>query len=95
MMWSKIATEASKNIWKEIGQDMLKKGAATVAVEGVKSVIEVYKKRKMMMDEFEFQEWKKSRSSQKTPEPEKSVPVNKDEVESEDETPTSSEQAGA
>lgn len=95
-MWSKIATEASKNIWKEIGQDMLKKGAATVAVEGVKSVIEVYKKRKMMMDEFEFQEWKKSRqASQKTAEPEKAAPDDKDEDKPTDEAPTPSEQAGA
>ena len=94
-MWSKIATEASKNIWKEIGQDMLKKGAATVAVEGVKSVIEVYKKRKMMMDEFEFQEWKKSRqASQKTAEPEKAAP-DEDEDKPTDESPTPSEQAGA
>lgn len=95
-MWSKIATEASKNIWKEIGQDMLKKGAATVAVEGVKSVIEVYKKRKMMMDEFEFQEWKKSRqASQKPAEPEKSAPDKGDDNEPSDQAPSPSEKAGA
>jgi len=70
-MLGKFAAEAGKSIWKEIGQDMLKKGASTAAVEGVKSVIEVFKKRKMMMDEYEFQKWKKAQDPEAEEDPKK------------------------
>lgn len=67
-MLGKLAADAGKSLLREIGEDMLKKGASTVIVEGVKSVIEVYKKRRMMLDEYEFQQWKKSKEGDtKTP----------------------------
>lgn len=53
---------AAKPLWKEIRDLALKKGTETFVAEGIKSVIEVVKRRQLRRDDHEFDEWKKSRA---------------------------------
>ena len=53
---------ASKSLWKELRDLALKKGTETLVSEGLKSFIEIAKRRRIRMDEHEFAEWKKEQS---------------------------------
>lgn len=59
-MWHEILSEGSKSLWREIGVDMLRKGAATLVVEGVKAGVDVFKQRRIRRDVYEFDQWKKA-----------------------------------
>ena len=59
-----VLEAATKSIWTEIRDLALKKGTETLVAEGIKSVIEVVKRRHIRRDEYDFAEWKKAQSKQ-------------------------------
>jgi len=58
-MWHEIAIESGKSLWREVGEEVLKKGASTLVTEGTKAFWDIVKRRRIRRDEWEFQQWKK------------------------------------
>ena len=56
----KLLSEGGKSLWREIGIDMLRKGAAAVAVESVRAGIDILKQRRVRREVYEFDLWKKA-----------------------------------
>ncbi len=81
-----VLETAGKSIWKEVRELALKKGTETFVAEGIKSVIEIVKRRRLRLDEYEFAEWKKAQK----PEGEKS---DKDKDKAKDDEEKSSEES--
>lgn len=59
-----VLEAATKSIWTEIRDLALKKGTETLVAEGIKSVIEIAKRRHIRRDEYDFAEWKKAQAKQ-------------------------------
>lgn len=59
-MWREIMQEGGKSLWREIGVDMLRKGAATLVIEGVKAGVDLFKQRRLRREVYEFDQWKKA-----------------------------------
>lgn len=51
---AEIAGETGKNLWKEIGEDALKKAVSTFVGEGVKAMVDLWKTRRVKELEREF-----------------------------------------
>lgn len=58
-----VLEAAGKSIWKEVRELALKKGTETLVAEGIKSVVEIVKRRRIRQDEYDFAEWKKTQKS--------------------------------
>ena len=57
-MIDKILKETGNSLWREVRDDAVKKLVGTTIVEGVKAVVDVWKKRQIRLDQFEFDTWK-------------------------------------
>jgi len=57
-----ILEAAGKSLWKEMRDLALKKGTETLVAEGIKSLVEVVKRRRIRRDEYDFAEWKKAQN---------------------------------
>lgn len=95
-MWHEIAVETGKSLWREVGEDVVKKGAAAVVVEGTKALLDIWKRRRIRQDEWEFKKWKEeqegdSSSSEPDVDEEKDEPE-QDEPEIEDRSRDRSEE---
>lgn len=65
-MWQEIAAETGKSLWREVGEDVVKKGAAAVVVEATKAIVDVMKRRRIRRDEWEFKQWKDEQSGEES-----------------------------
>lgn len=59
-MWRALMEDGGKSLWREIGVDMLRKGAATLVIEGVKAGVDLFKQRRLRREVYEFDQWKKA-----------------------------------
>ncbi|MFU8807312.1 MAG: hypothetical protein ACNA8W_26115, partial [Bradymonadaceae bacterium] len=59
-MIEEIAREAGKSLWKDVGEDALKKAVGTIVSEGIKAVIDVWKQRRLKVQEFEIKQSQKA-----------------------------------
>lgn len=80
-----LLESSGKSVWREIGLDMLRKGAATIAVETVRAGIDIVKQRRVRREVYEFDLWKKAQEKLKEDaeakaKPESEVAVSTDEV---------------
>lgn len=57
-----VLEAAGKSIWQEVRELALKKGTETFVAEGIKSIVEIVKRRRIRLDEYEFGEWKKAQN---------------------------------
>lgn len=46
-MWHEVLTQTGKTLWRELGEEALKKAVSTAVGEGIKAVIDVWKARKI------------------------------------------------
>ena len=60
-MIEKLAKDSGDSLWREIGEDAIKKAVSTFVGEGVKAVIDVWKDQYMKRLEREEEEREKAR----------------------------------
>lgn len=70
-MWSELLKDGGKSLWREIGETMLKSGASTFVVEGVKAGVDLWKQKRLRREVYEFDLWKKAQEELREPEAEK------------------------
>lgn len=61
---SEILKAAGKTFLRELGEHTAKKAGETIVSEALKAGIEIWKRRRIRQDEYEFAEWKKERSKE-------------------------------
>jgi hypothetical protein len=59
-MIQELARQAGKSLWKDIGEDALKKAVGTAVSEGVKAVIDIWKQRRLKEQEYELKKEQKA-----------------------------------
>jgi len=72
-MWSELLQQGGKSLWREIGETMLKSGASTFVVEGVKAGVDLWKQKKLRREVYEFDLWKKAQEELREPEADKNA----------------------
>ncbi len=79
-MWSELLQQGKKSLWREIGETMLKSGASTFVVEGVKAGVDLWKQKRLRQEVYEFDLWKKAQEELREPEAEKNAEKPEDAV---------------
>lgn len=62
-MIDKIARESADSLWREVGEEAVKKAVSTFIGEGIKAVVEIWKDRYMQEWEREREEREKARKA--------------------------------
>lgn len=57
-----ILEAAGKSFFRELSEHTFKKATESLVTEGVKAAVDVWKRRRIRADEYEFAEWKKERA---------------------------------
>lgn len=57
-----ILEAAGKSFFRELSEHTFKKATESIVTEGVKAAVEIWKRRRIRVDEYEFAEWKKEQS---------------------------------
>ncbi len=68
-MWSELLQQGGKSLWREIGESMLKSGASTIVVEGVKAGVDLWKQKRLRREVYDFDQWKKAQEELREPAP--------------------------
>mgnify|MGYP001089995114 CR=1 FL=1 len=66
-MWSELLQAGGKSLWREIGETMLKSGASTFVVEGVKAGVDLWKQKRLRREVYDFDQWKKAQEELREP----------------------------
>lgn len=57
-----ILEAAGKSFFRELSEHTFKKATESLVTEGVKAAVDIWKRRRIRADEYEFAEWKKERA---------------------------------
>lgn len=63
-MIDEIVKKSGDSLWKELGEEAVKKAVSTFVGEGIKAVVEIWKERHMKELDMEFKEREKARKEE-------------------------------